>query len=179
MRQNPKGKERQGKELPCMLCGKLTYIPQYRIKDFKYCSRTCVARAVLHNPENRAKAMDNHSGEKHWNWKGGKTTDVHGYTIITIDKQQVKEHRYVMEQYLGYQLDPKEIVHHRNGDKTDNRIENLVVMSQAEHMKEHNTLINKWSKHYDRCQDCRTTINKHMGLGRCRPCYKKLKRSGQ
>lgn len=43
------------------------------------------------------------------------------------------EHRYVVEQHLGRRLTPKEHVHHLNGVKTDNRIENLVVLGHSEH----------------------------------------------
>jgi hypothetical protein len=51
----------------------------------------------------------------------------------------VLEHRLVMEGLLGRLLDPKEVVHHINGDGTDNRPENLELLSgQSEHMRLHN-----------------------------------------
>ncbi len=46
-------------------------------------------------------------------------------------------YRIVVWDALGRELDPRERVHHINGDRTDDRIENLEIMSQSEHMRLH------------------------------------------
>lgn len=88
--------------------------------------------------KNTIKALKNNwkSGKDNPNWKGGTTLD-HGYRILRINGKRIREHRYVMEQHLGRKLTRKEQIHHINGDKLDNRIENLMVLSNAEHQRLH------------------------------------------
>jgi hypothetical protein len=65
------------------------------------------------------------------------------YKTIQINGKQVRLHRYLMEKKLGRRLGFNEIVHHKNGDKFDNRIENLEVVSRSDHMKIHDDISSK------------------------------------
>lgn len=85
------------------------------------------------------------TGERNPQWKGGRSIASTGYVLLRMPghhladvRGYVYEHRLVAEQKLGRPLAKGEIPHHINGNKTDNRPENIeVVESRFAHLTRH------------------------------------------
>ncbi len=113
----------------CSVCSR-TFVP-YPSHHQPTCSRQC-GRKILHR-DNPALMQ----GAKAPRWKGGRRRH-RGYiqlyrpadpTLAGTKRSYVWEHRAVMEQHIGRKLTRSETVHHINGIRDDNRIENLQLRS--------------------------------------------------
>lgn len=122
------GKTYLFREKICDMCNE-NFLP-WR-KSAKYCSDKC--------------RSDYFSGKNGPTWNGGKTKNKQGYVMVLRKDHpfaqkpnfRISEHRLEMEKKIGRYLKKEEHVHHLNGIKDDNRIENLVLITKSEHSSIH------------------------------------------
>lgn len=121
-------------------------------------------------PEARKHNSEMHKGKRHsdeWKrmmskrnksnknpaWKGGRVIKESGYVWVRCPEHPaatpggyVYEHRLVMEKYLGRYLEPWEHVHHIDGNRSNNDLSNLQLMSNFEHANYHNSQLSESDK---------------------------------
>ena len=148
----------------CEWCGKeFTYYP-YRKGDVKYCSYDCYHKAtrkyyvitcancgkeieVEAKKKNRKFCSKECWDEYRRNRQRVATTGHDGYRYVWFtDGTGEQEHRYIMENLLGRKLTTNEVVHHIDGNRANNDIKNLQLMTRGEHSKLHRELELKQGK---------------------------------
>jgi len=129
--------QKRRKELPkCMDCG--TTVSKRNVKRCRKCNAIYMSK----KPPNKVTFYK--SGSESVNWKGGKSIDKRGYIYIKSPKHPlansrgyVFEHRLVMEKSLGRYLKIEEVVHHIDGNRFNNVINNLKLFpNQSIHKTE-------------------------------------------
>ena len=115
-----------------------------------------------------SKAKKGKIGVDSSHWKGGKIKS-HGY-ILKWDSESSsykREHRLIMEKHIGRKLKDNEDIHHLNGVKDDNRIENLMILTKSKHTELHEKNgRNHTRKNMRRCvyPDCHENTSGRYGL---------------
>jgi len=107
----------------------------------KYTKRKCIVCKKEFYPKNKANKLCSRKcyGISKLS-KDARKIDKSGYILVKDPnnfRAYIREHRLVMQQHIGRQLEAWELVHHLNSIKNDNRIENLIIITASEHMRRH------------------------------------------
>lgn len=144
------------KELKVSIGSVYNYCKKYEIKtknqkesfNFKNRKHSDVSKAII-SRKNKGKIVSQETKEKQSKAKkiggiGHKKERADGYITIyfpdhprSTEEGYILEHILVMECFIGRHLKDDEVVHHVNFKKSDNRIENLMLMTKSEHMSYH------------------------------------------
>ena len=125
---------------PCEDCGKLRWVQMLKGKPRSPRCMLCRGKAISLALKGKPKNI----GSNNHNWKGGREKSRYGYIQVIIysndffyamadSRGRIMEHRLVMAKHLNRRLLPWEVVHHKNGIRDDNRIENLYLLPSGKY----------------------------------------------
>ena len=110
-----------------------------------------------------------------------------GYIIGYVNGVQYCYHRWLMEQKIGRKLTNKEDVHHIDGNKLNNDINNLELLTKLFHRREHNGINKRLNGNLLMCTKCKKIKklsdfpkrnNRPLGVqGKCKECWNKREKS--
>jgi hypothetical protein len=140
---------------PCANCGKefkASVWQRCRIKKGKMicCSKNCLRLKIseLQSGSNNSFFGKTHTDKvikniKRANYKTGKSI-INGYVVLNpvrgVRNNPIKEHRYKMERHLGRKLKKDEHIHHKDGNRLNNKLSNLCMLTPSQHTTLHNKL---------------------------------------
>lgn len=140
-------------EKKCAICEKFFLVHEYRKTSAKYCSRECYHKSTIVDKNykcqncnsiffNKGRNKKFCSYECFCEFRRNKPKiaklSKDGYKRIWLtDGSCIKEHDYVMEQHIGRKLKKDECVHHIDGNRSNNDIKNLMLMTIGEHSRLH------------------------------------------
>ena len=147
-------RNRKYPDKPCSRCGLM-----FRPKDAqsKYCSRACLWSGNGKWQKRRDIVWYNMPGA------GGY---ICGHIWRSGRRFPYKSHRFVMEQHIGRLLEPWEQIHHLNGNKTNNRIENLEILNPGIHSQVSNAKkeMQKMRTELEKCEQINAEIYRRYAL---------------
>jgi len=148
-------------ERPCHTCGKMV---ERRVSDTRahvFCSRQCFGKSDLAR-RGVGRPVSSPIGKRAVDQNGYVRVFVGAGHPMEINRGWALEHRLVMADFLGRPLLRTENVHHRNGDRTDNRLSNLELWVRSQPQGQRAIDLLEWAREIvDRYAPLETKLRKH------------------
>jgi hypothetical protein len=135
----------QGTYKTCPICGFNFRVKPSHFEKRTTCGKECNKKH--RSIKNTGEGNPNYGNRKENSpsWKGGERVSNYGYILLFLPEHPmsrpdgyVLEHRVVMAEKLGRDLQRDEHVHHKDGDKRNNSPDNLELISMSDHIRLHN-----------------------------------------